>query len=115
MFFLSVSLRVWCTLLSLYCFFSSRRRHTRCALVTGVQTCALPICPVEGIWRERAIVTNDVGMERNRHFNLSAGMPLERARIACSAIGGFPSPAGPIDCIDDRVAMPANNRVGIVV
>src|SRR3546814_4968950 len=27
------------------CFFSSRRRHTRCALVTGVQTCALPISP----------------------------------------------------------------------
>src|SRR3546814_17426102 len=25
-------------------FFSSRRRHTRCALVTGVQTCALAIC-----------------------------------------------------------------------
>src|SRR3546814_7588122 len=24
-------------------FFSIRRRHTRCALVTGVQTCALPI------------------------------------------------------------------------
>src|SRR3546814_8694367 len=24
-------------------FFTSRRRHTRCALVTGVQTCALPI------------------------------------------------------------------------
>src|SRR3546814_12210884 len=28
---------LWCV------FFSSRRRHTRCALVTGVQTCALPI------------------------------------------------------------------------
>src|SRR3546814_5291598 len=28
-----------------YFFFSSRRRHTRCALVTGVQTCALPILP----------------------------------------------------------------------
>src|SRR3546814_19405946 len=27
----------------LFCFFSSIRRHTRCALVTGVQTCALPI------------------------------------------------------------------------
>src|SRR3546814_6984858 len=26
----------------MFCF-SSRRRHTRCALVTGVQTCALPI------------------------------------------------------------------------
>src|SRR3546814_2932119 len=24
--------------------FTSRRRHTRCALVTGVQTCALPVC-----------------------------------------------------------------------
>src|SRR3546814_13115002 len=29
-------------------FFSSRRRHTRCALVTGVQTCALPIS--SGAW-----------------------------------------------------------------
>src|SRR3546814_4156796 len=29
-----------------YFFFSSRRRHTRCALVTGVQTCALPILPL---------------------------------------------------------------------
>src|SRR3546814_13602537 len=28
-------------------FFSSRRRHTRCALVTGVQTCALPISSLE--------------------------------------------------------------------
>src|SRR3546814_7141744 len=32
-------------------FFSSRRRHTRCALVTGVQTCALPIS-----FRARALV-----------------------------------------------------------
>src|SRR3546814_14170076 len=30
-------------------FFSSRRRHTRCALVTGVQTCALPIYTFTGI------------------------------------------------------------------
>src|SRR3546814_4497731 len=32
-------------LMILWFFFSSRRRHTRCALVTGVQTCALPILP----------------------------------------------------------------------
>src|SRR3546814_5660635 len=32
----------------LFFFFSSRRRHTRCALVTGVQTCALPILGEEG-------------------------------------------------------------------
>src|SRR3546814_4786854 len=33
-------------------FFSSRRRHTRCALVTGVQTCALPI----SAWRDTTSV-----------------------------------------------------------
>src|SRR3546814_4211297 len=38
-------IHVVCSSLVLSClfFFSSRRRHTRCALVTGVQTCALPI------------------------------------------------------------------------
>src|SRR3546814_8818913 len=34
--------------LLLMLFFSSRRRHTRCALVTGVQTCALPISATVG-------------------------------------------------------------------
>src|SRR3546814_1402725 len=37
---------MWCPYhyISVLCFFfASRRRHTRCALVTGVQTCALPI------------------------------------------------------------------------
>src|SRR3546814_6052167 len=33
-------------------FFSSRRRHTRCALVTGVQTCALPISQVIGKYKK---------------------------------------------------------------
>src|SRR3546814_9200697 len=39
-----------CSTIIVYCgffFFSSRRRHTRCALVTGVQTCALPIYPAD--------------------------------------------------------------------
>src|SRR3546814_19782269 len=31
-------------------FFSSRRRHTICALVTGVQTCALPISRAKGVF-----------------------------------------------------------------
>src|SRR3546814_4255302 len=30
-------------------FFPSRRRHTKCALVTGVQTCALPICHLAAV------------------------------------------------------------------
>src|SRR3546814_4962686 len=37
-----VNVTKMCSVVSTF-FFSSRRRHTRCALVTGVQTCALPI------------------------------------------------------------------------
>src|SRR3546814_17625268 len=39
-----------CVVLFFCFFFSSRRRHTRCALVTGVQTCALPIFQAKN-WR----------------------------------------------------------------
>src|SRR3546814_3145230 len=53
-------------------FFSSRRRHTRCALVTGVQTCALPISAAKiinlpaqsgsdgNVTAERSIVADDL-------------------------------------------------------
>src|SRR3546814_10866406 len=46
-FFFSVY-KLSCSFFAVFChtfffFFASRRRHTRCALVTGVQTCALPI------------------------------------------------------------------------
>src|SRR3546814_19012216 len=46
---MEISVIIICSAFALYLlcllvfFFSSRRRHTRCALVTGVQTCALPI------------------------------------------------------------------------
>src|SRR3546814_8972895 len=61
-------------------FFSSRRRHTRCALVTGVQTGALPIS-------EPKILSGtnfcDVGFEADPHSNrvvaLSAIDKLGRA------------------------------------
>src|SRR3546814_16365598 len=35
----------------MFFFFSSRRRHTSCALVTGVQTCALPISWIDYVVR----------------------------------------------------------------
>src|SRR3546814_9714801 len=55
------------------CFcFSSRRRHTRCALVTGVQTCALPIY-------EDHLET----FEKNRLEGGDAGDPVQ---------GGFAAP-----------------------
>src|SRR3546814_8086564 len=48
--------------------FSSRRRHTRCALVTGVQTCALPIFGV-------AFFTEIVGAGPTRNCDiLGVGM-----------------------------------------
>src|SRR3546814_6785577 len=42
-------------------FFSIRRRHTRCALVTGVQTCALPILSAD----ELAILDADIQLRRD--------------------------------------------------
>src|SRR3546814_3192431 len=42
------------------CFVSSRRRHTRCALVTGVQTCALPISMYPPAKETRLIVDEEM-------------------------------------------------------
>src|SRR3546814_1917955 len=44
-------------------FFSSRRRHTRCALVTGVQTCALPIwAPGSGLGQLEVLFAQGEGL-----------------------------------------------------
>src|SRR3546814_6228213 len=56
-------------------FFSSRRRHTRCALVTGVQTCALPISDGGQLIR---VGVGDIRIARRstrgvRIFNVSDG------------------------------------------
>src|SRR3546814_9847912 len=48
-------------------FCSNTRRHTRCALVTGVQTCALPISATHLLERvhPRTLVVNDPVQVRN--------------------------------------------------
>src|SRR3546814_10212971 len=46
-------------------FFSSRRRHTRCALVTGFQTCALPIFAANV-----PLAAYDQAIEASHLFNL---------------------------------------------
>src|SRR3546814_5288865 len=40
--------------------FASRRRHTRCALVTGVQTCALPILALSEARDSRSVSRSSV-------------------------------------------------------
>src|SRR3546814_2036528 len=53
-------------ILFFFCFFSSRRRHTRCALVTGVQTCALPILSGDTRPGVPAVITQTVDLA-DRH------------------------------------------------
>src|SRR3546814_19832161 len=65
-------------------FFSSRRRHTRCALVTGVQTCALPIL---------GLALTIAMPERAREMLDRAGAMAERVRVEAGA-SGTPAPAG---------------------
>src|SRR3546814_4444540 len=57
-------------------FFSSRRRHTRCALVTGVQTCALPISDQLILAVQRATETERLKRE-NEELRARAGIEAE--------------------------------------
>src|SRR3546814_5897203 len=50
----------------IFWFVSSRRRHTRCALVTGVQTCALPISLLRKSRRRGTIFWADQQRESRR-------------------------------------------------
>src|SRR3546814_1539381 len=52
----------------LYVFFASRRRHTRCELVTVVQTCALPILILSGLLRYPGEIR--VHMEELSHLRI---------------------------------------------
>src|SRR3546814_11449642 len=61
------------------CLFSSRRRHTRCALVTGVQTCALPISSVGFIALFGVAVLNGVVMVSYINDLIRRGRPVDEA------------------------------------
>src|SRR3546814_10116799 len=86
-----VSLVVWLF------FFSSRRRHTRCALVTGVQTCALPISAAaakstlaqKALAREQYLfrqkVSARVELEQAEAEAASAAAEARRASVAADA------------------------------
>src|SRR3546814_4067662 len=84
-------------------FFSSRRRHTRCALVTGVQTWALPI------WLEERLEFAPFPLSR-----LSAltgwDVPFNPVR-PLPPVGGLPRLHG-IEPEEVDVSLPLGERVG---
>src|SRR3546814_17435071 len=74
-----------------YVFLSSRRRHTRCALVTGVQTCALPIlaayCGEPGVIAAEAR-TRCFG-EVSRHGNPERHVQVKEPPLAGMTVRGI--------------------------
>src|SRR3546814_13432326 len=83
-------------------FFSSRRRHTSCALVTGVQTCALPIFAVthDDIFVPHAHRLDQLGT-RYCGGTRPVDDDLDRREVAPGQITGVDQPGGG----DDRGAM----------
>src|SRR3546814_8674046 len=70
-------------------FFSSRRRHTRCALVTGVQTCALKVSLLDEVSGERDAWYYEDGLPdylRSQLTGASPGRELLPAELFTGAI-----------------------------
>src|SRR3546814_7095858 len=87
-------------------FFSSRRRHTICALVTGVQTCALPISPPSrrGLWIALAVVAVLLLIAGAAWaiFGRDRGIEVQTATV--QAIGGSSGSASVLDATGYVVA-----------
>src|SRR3546814_9840679 len=81
-------------------FFSSRRRHTRCALVTGVQTCALPISS------DLAFVMVD-DIDAIEEHRLDRGLPRPHAQriIGKRGIIGVEHKRGAAIRVPDQIGM----------
>src|SRR3546814_11956000 len=77
----------------MYFFFSSRRRHTRCALVTVVQTCALPISAEghHGNLGERAPLQQGVYLVVGRRDRYAVGRDLLYLLASQQVPGRFPA------------------------
>src|SRR3546814_9966727 len=80
-------------------FFSSRRRHTRCALVTGVQTCALPI------WR---LCHADHGDGARRSGVMSPPKPRPGVLDVAPYVGGLHS----VDGVSQVIVLASNEKIG---
>src|SRR3546814_17687495 len=68
-------------------FFSSRRRHTSCALVTGVQTCALPI--LAALPRAKQYILHKCRNVRHAWWLFTATDIMSRARPTLQHTGSL--------------------------
>src|SRR3546814_8838240 len=87
------------------CFVASRRRHTRCALVTGVQTCALPISGIAGtVSGDYFYVASGVALDKTVGLYLNdAGLAVRQSDLATS---------GDITSLDTRVTTAETDKNG---
>src|SRR3546814_13414910 len=81
-----------CCMLMVVFVFSSRRRHTRCALVTGVQTCALPIFGQTGVYVVIGVdhldrINTGYGYEAGNAVLVEIGRRLDSCLRAADVIG----------------------------
>src|SRR3546814_8323346 len=72
---------------SIFFLFSSRRRHTRCALVTGVQTCALPIYGRGAPFSSAREKLFPVDADRDEGRLLAPAQDFEQHRAAARLLG----------------------------
>src|SRR3546814_6553191 len=91
-------------------FFSSRRRHTRCALVTGVQTCALPISCFTARpprWHPAAIATGRCRLAGDVGMGEAQQAQIEELKNELEWIGGIANV-----CVGKKIGRSEERRVG---
>src|SRR3546814_10686532 len=102
--------------------FSSRRRHTICALGTGVQTCALPICDravelqvhaarLGIIEAEQQVVTDGAGVRLD--LEIGVGQKAFRTRVAIVGATSEKAVVGQQPAIGVENAVELQRRFGI--
>src|SRR3546814_11186179 len=90
-------------------FFSSRRRHTRCALVTGVQTCALPISTHIPLSAVSEMLSIDLLVAKGRATarGLCRNFGLEAPRLAFAGFNPHAGEQGALGREENEINAPA--------
>src|SRR3546814_2527854 len=103
-------------------FFSSRRRHTRGALVTGVQTCALPICTaLLKEWREawadhvnQRLAELDIDARIDHRTLAAQGIDLEPQHKTGPAASRMPEQGLEAERVEDHARIARENGEKII-